>query len=42
MENSREKYYTENFKTLTDYNDHNNKLLYNANIREETCKVIED
>ena len=27
---------------VTDYNDRNNMPLYNANIREEICKVMEE
>ena len=30
------------FKTLNNYNDRNNIPLSNANIREETCKFIEE
>ena len=42
METSREKAYTEMFNTLTDYNDHNNTPLSNANILESIRKVIEE
>ena len=40
MATSRDRYYTEMFNTLTDYNDHKNTPLSNANIREEILKVI--
>ena len=42
MATLRGKYYTEMFKTLTDYNNHNNTPSYNASIRKEIRKVIED
>ena len=39
---SRENYYTENFKTLPDYNNRNNTPLLSENIQEEMCKVMEE
>ena len=39
---SRDRYYTEMFKTITDYNEHNNTLLSNLNIREAIRKVTEE
>ena len=33
MATSREKYYTEMYKTLTDYNDRNNAPLFNEKIQ---------
>ena len=41
MATSRDRYYTEIFKTLTDYNDRNNTELSNAKILEAIRKVIE-
>ena len=38
---SRDKYYTEIFKTLTDYNDCNNMPLSITKIREAIHKVTE-
>ena len=40
METSRDRYYTEIFKTLNDYNDRNNTPLSYADIREEISKVM--
>ena len=40
MEISRDKYYMEIFKILTDYNDHNNTQLSNLNIQEEILKIM--
>ena len=37
---SRDRYYTELLKTLTDYNDRNNTPLSNANIRKAIRKAI--
>ena len=42
METSRDKYYTEMFKTLTDYNYHKNTPLSNANIWQAIRKVMEE
>ena len=42
METLRDKYRTEMYKTLTDYNDRNNTILSNAKIREAIRKVIEE
>ena len=42
MATSRDRYYTEMFKTLNDYNYHNNTPLSNANIREAMNKFIEE
>ena len=42
MANSKEKYYTEMFKTLTDYNDRNNTPLSKAKKWEEIREVIEE
>ena len=42
MENSRDKYYTEIYKTLDNYNDLNDAPLSNDNIREAIHKVIEE
>ena len=42
MTNSKEKYYTEIYRTLTDYNDRNNTPLSNAKTQEEMRKVIEE
>ena len=42
METSRDKYYTEMFKNLTDYSDRNNTPLFNTKIQEEIHKVIEE
>ena len=42
MVTSREKYYTEKYKTLTDYNDHNNVTLLNENIQESIHKVTNE
>ena len=39
---SRGRYYTETFKTLTDYNDLNNTPLSNTNIQEAIRKFIEE
>ena len=41
MAASRDRYYTEMFNTLTDYNDRNNTPLSNDNIREAIRKVTE-
>ena len=41
MATSRDRYYTEIFKTLTDYNDCNNTPLLNTDIRETIRKSIE-
>ena len=41
MATSRDRYYTEMFNTITCYNDCNNILLSNENIREAIRKVIE-
>ena len=41
MENSRDKYYTEMYKTLVDYNDCNDAPLSNENILEAIHKVFE-
>ena len=38
----RDIYYTEMYKTLTDYNDHNNIPLSNDNIWEEIHKIVEE
>ena len=40
METSREKYYTETYNTLTDYNGHNNAPLSNEKIKEAMHKVM--
>ena len=42
MATSRDRYYTEMFKTLTDYNDRENTPLSNSSIREEISKVMEE
>ena len=42
MATSIDRYYMEMYKTLTDYNDCNNKPLQNKNIREAIHKVIEE
>ena len=42
MATSREKYFTEMFKTLTYYNYHNNAALSNENIREAIHKVTDE
>ena len=42
METSRDRYYTEIFKTLTYYNDRNNTPLSNEKIREAINKVMEE
>ena len=42
METSKDKYYTEMYNNLTDYNLRNNKPLYNANIRETIGKFMEE
>ena len=42
MATSRDRYYTEMYETLTDYNDCNNILLSNENIREAIREVIEE
>ena len=42
MASSRDKYYTEMLKTLTDYNDRNNAPLSNDNIQEAIHKFIEE
>ena len=42
MANSRDKYYTEMHKALTNCNDRNNTPLLNEKIREATHKVIEE
>ena len=41
MENSRDKYYTEMYKTLNYYNDCNNAPLSNEKIREAIHEVME-
>ena len=41
MATSRDKYYMEIFKTITDYNYRNNTSLSYANIREAICKIME-
>ena len=40
MATSMESYYTEMFKTLTDYNERNNTPFYNKNIQEEILKLV--
>ena len=42
METSKDKYYTEMYNTLTDYNDRKNIPLSNAKIREAIYKFTED
>ena len=42
METSRDKYYTEIFRTLTDYNDLNNSSLLSEKIREAIRKVMKE
>ena len=42
MATSRDKYYTEMCRILTDYNGHKNTPLPNANIQEAIHKFIED
>ena len=42
MEESRDRYYKEMYKTLTDYNDRKKKPLLNENIQEEIRKVMEE
>ena len=42
METLRDKYGTEMYKTLFDYNERNNTILSNAKIREAIRKVIEE
>ena len=42
MATSIDRYYTENFKILTDYNEQNNAPLLNENIRESIHKVTEE
>ena len=42
MATSRDRYYIEIFKTLTDYNDRNNTPLFNDNILEPVRKVMEE
>ena len=41
MATSRDRYYTENFNTLTNYNDRNNTPLSDTNIWEAIGKVME-
>ena len=40
MANLRDKYYTELFRTIIDYNNLNNAPFYNENIRYEIYRVI--
>ena len=40
MENTKDKYWTEMYDTITNYNCQNNTPLYNSNIREAIDKVI--
>ena len=40
--NLKKKYYTEIFKTLTDYNDRHNALLSNEKTREAIHKVMDE
>ena len=42
MATLRDSYYTEIFKTLTDYNDRENTPLSNVKILEAIHKVIEE
>ena len=42
MATSKDKYYTEMYRTLTDYNDRINTPLSNANDQEAIHKVIEE
>ena len=42
MATSRDKYYTEMHKTLTDYNERNNEPLSNVKIREAIHKFMEE
>ena len=39
---TRDKYYTEMYNTIIDYNDHNDTKLLNENILESIHKVIEE
>ena len=39
---SRDRYYTEIFRTQTDYNDRNNTPLSNLNLREAIRKLMEE
>ena len=39
---SSDKYYLEMFKTLTDFNDHNNAPLSNEKIQEAIHKVVDE
>ena len=40
MATSRDKYYTELYRTITDWNDQNGASLYNENILDAICRVI--
>ena len=42
MATSKDKYYTEIFNTLTDYNERNHTPLSSVNIREEIRRVMEE
>ena len=42
MATSRDKYYTEMFKTLTDYNNHNNTPLSNSKTQQAIRKSIKE
>ena len=40
MKNTKEKYWSEMYDTITNYNEWNHTLLSNANIREEINQLI--
>ena len=42
MATSRDRFYKEDFNTLTDYNDRNNKPSSNDNIPEDMQKFMEE